>query len=295
MKGKTRIITLKNGYHVWTRSVGNGPIKLLLLHGGPGMTHEYFENFSDYLPQEGVQLFYYDQLGSYYSDQPSDNRLWELDRFVDEVEEVRTALGLNHFYLLGNSWGGLLCIEYALKYGSHLKGVIISNMVASIASYVKYINHLRDQLPEDQVKKMKEYENAKDYDNEEYQAITKTLYERHICRKVPWPDAVQRSIDRCNNEVYNWFQGDNEFVVTGTFKDWNRWKDLHDIKTPTLLIVGRYDSMSAEDVIKMGELIPNAKVHICEKGSHMSMWDDPESYFPSLISFLKDLELNNSR
>ena len=113
---------------------------MLLLHGGPGATHEYFEAFDSYLPAAGIEYYYYDQLGSFYSDQPDEPDLWELPRFVDEVEQVRQALGLDrdNFFLLGHSWGGVLAIEYALQYQQHLKGLIISNMMASIPAYNEY-------------------------------------------------------------------------------------------------------------------------------------------------------------
>jgi len=133
--------TPKGDFHVWTKRIGNNPsIKVLLLHGGPGATHEYFEAFDSYFPAAGIEYYYYDQLGSAYSDQPDEPELWELPRFVEEVEQVRQALELdqNNFYLLGHSWGGLLAIEFALKYQQHVKGLIISNMMASIPAYNEY-------------------------------------------------------------------------------------------------------------------------------------------------------------
>lgn len=129
------ITTPKGTFKVWTKRVSNNPkIKVLLLHGGPGATHEYFEAFDSYFPKEGFEYYYYDQLGSAFSDQPKDPSLWGLPRFVEEVEQVRLALGLDssNFYLVGHSWGGKLAIEYALKYQQHIKGLVISNMMASI-------------------------------------------------------------------------------------------------------------------------------------------------------------------
>jgi proline iminopeptidase len=107
------MIPVEGGYKVWTQRVGDGPIELLTLHGGPGASHEYFESFTDYFPQEGVQIIYYDQLGSYYSDQPDDESLWKVNRFREEVEQVRKALRLENYYILGNSWGGMLGIDEA--------------------------------------------------------------------------------------------------------------------------------------------------------------------------------------
>ena len=135
------ITTPKGTFRVWTKKVGSNPrIKVLLLHGGPGATHEYFEAFDSFLPAAGVEYYYYDQLGSAYSDQPDEPELWQIPRFVEEVEQVRRALGLgkDNFYLLGHSWGGILAIEYALKYQQNLKGLVISNMMASIPAYNEY-------------------------------------------------------------------------------------------------------------------------------------------------------------
>ena len=145
--GGVEIIPIEGGYNVWTKRFGSGSIPLLLLHGGPGCTHEYFECFEDFLPQHDIQIIYYDQLGSAYSDQPDDTSLWTVERFREEVEQVRIALGLDNFYMLGHSWGGLLGIEYALKYQHHIKGLVLSNMTASIPDYVTHVNELRNQQP----------------------------------------------------------------------------------------------------------------------------------------------------
>src|SRR5437588_559822 len=129
------INTSKGTFRVWTKRIGNQPrMRVLLLHGGPGSTHEYLEAFDSYFPTAGIEYYYYDQLGSAYSDQPDEPELWELPRFVDEVDQVRRALGLNrdNFFLLGQSWGGILAIEYALKYQQHIKGLVISNMMSSV-------------------------------------------------------------------------------------------------------------------------------------------------------------------
>src|SRR5215467_9571294 len=157
--GGVRMIPIDDGkFHVWTKKVGHGRIKMLTLHGGPGFTHEYFECFEDFLPQEGVEFYYYDQLGSAYSDQPDDASLWTVDRFREEVEQVRSALGLENFYLLGHSWGGMLGIEYLLKYQKHVKAVVISDMTASIESYMRYAAQLRAKLPADVLAVLDKYE-----------------------------------------------------------------------------------------------------------------------------------------
>lgn len=290
-----RMIPVDGRYHVWTKKVGHGPITLLLLHGGPGCTHEYFECFEQWLSPDEYTFYYYDQLGSYYSDQPDDPGLWTVDRFREEVEQVRAALGLENFYLFGNSWGGMLGMEYALKYQQHLGGLIVSNMTASIASYERYINELRDRMPPEDVATMKRYEAAGDLDNPEYQEPLTRLYNEHICRVVPWPEPVQRMFGHLALPVYNTMQGPNEFVIVGNFKDWDRWGDLHRITVPTLLSVGRHDSMNPADIEEMGRRIPNSRVSVCESGSHLSMWDDAQTYFTALKTFLRDVEVGTFR
>ena len=135
------MITIDGGHQVWTQKVGDNPsVKILLLHGGPGATHEYFKIFDEYFPNEGIEYYYYDQLGSTNSDPANDPSLWTIERFVEEVETVRKALNLDksNFYVLGHSWGGILGMEYALKYQDNMKGLIVSNMMASIPAYNKY-------------------------------------------------------------------------------------------------------------------------------------------------------------
>jgi proline iminopeptidase len=289
--GGVRMIPVEGKYSVWTKKASSGPIQMLTLHGGPGCTHEYFECFEDYLPRQGIQFYYYDQLGSHYSDQPQDAGLWTVERFREEVEQVRAALGLDAFYLYGQSWGGMLGIEYALKYQSHLKALIISNMTASIESYVAYVNKLRSQLPVEMQLTMDKYEAMGDYTAPEYEEIMfREIYGKHLCRVQPWPEPLARMFRHMNMQVYNTMQGPNEFVVTGTFKDWNRWGDLGAIRVPTLLLVGEFDTMSPADIEQMGRRIPNSRVAVLAGGSHCTMWDAQEPYFEALIGFIRDVE-----
>lgn len=285
------MVPLADGQRVWTKRVGSGPVKMLTLHGGPGCTHEYFECFEDFLPREGIELYYYDQLGSEYSDQPDDPSLWTVERFREEVEQVRTALGLERFYLYGQSWGGLLAIEYALAHQDRLKGLVVSNMTASFPSYVSYIQELRRALPEEVLRTLEKYEAAGEYDAPEYTRLVYShVYRKHICRVEPWPEPLLRMFSHISEQVYNTMQGPNEFVVTGNLKDWDRWGDLGAITVPTLLSVGRFDTMRVSDIERMGELMPNARVAICERGSHCSMYDDQETYFRELLRFVADVE-----
>ena len=188
------ITTPKGVFHVWTKRVGNNPtIKVLLLHGGPGATHEYFEAFDSYFPGAGIEYYYYDQLGSAYSDQPKEPDLWDLPRFVEEVEQVRQALKLDqsNFFLLGHSWGGVLAQEYALKYQQHLKGLIISNMMASGPAYNEYANKvLMPAMDQKALAEIKQLEAKKDYQNPHYmELLMPNHYQHHILRMPAeqWP------------------------------------------------------------------------------------------------------------
>ena len=289
--GGVQMIPIDNGHRVWTKRFGSGSIPLLTLHGGPGCTHEYFECFEDFPPQHDIQIIYYDQLGSAYSDQPNDPSLWTLERFREEVEQVRRALGLEHFYMLGHSWGGMLGIEYALKYQQHLKGLIISNMTASIPAYVAYINELRQQLPPDIIRLLEKYEATGDYEAPEYeQTLLKYVYTKHLCRLDPWPEPLVRMFRNLAKPVYNTMQGPNEFVVNGTFKDWDRWADLHGINCPSLISGARFDTMRVSEIERMGKLIPHSRLSLCENGSHCAMYDDQEAYFHDLVQFIQDVE-----
>ena len=286
--GGARKIKIDGKYQVWTKRVGRGDIKVLTLHGGPGGTHQYFECFEDYLPQEGIEFYYYDQLGCGNADQPDDPKLWNVERFREEVEQVRQALGLEKFILYGHSWGGMLAIEYALKYQQHLAKVVISNMSASIASYEARIASLRAALPESVRQQMEKYEKAGKYEDPAYgQLLMEHLYAKHICRVVPFPDPVERAFRDLGKKVYNAIQGPNEFVVTGSMKGWDRWKDLPQISVPALVIGSAHDELDPRDLERMAKLMPKGEYGYCPNGSHMCMWDDQENYFKILIPFLK--------
>ena len=230
--GGSKRIEIGGGHWVWTKKVGSGDIKVLLLHGGPGADHRYFEGFEDFLPLNGIEFYYYDQLDSTNSEKTNDPALWTIERYTDEVEAVRKGLGLDQFYLLGHSWGGVLAIEYGLKYQEHLKGLVISNMAASSDSFIRHVTRIRAEFPADIRAQLEYYENANKTDDPTYQKLLfEKLYKIFICRLDPWPDPVLRSLGGWNQQVYKALQGRNEFEATGRMKDWNRWADLPKIKS----------------------------------------------------------------
>jgi proline iminopeptidase len=284
-----RMVPVVGGkYKVWTKKIGSGPVKVLLLHGGPGFSHEYLEALESFLPRAGIEMYYYDQLGCNNSDQPDDPSLWTLARYTEEVEEVRRGLGLEHFVLYGHSWGGILAMEYALHYQQHLRGLVISDMTAGTQAYLKRTAYIKRQLPPDTLARLTALEAKEDYDSPEYQKIMmEDLYPKMICRVQPWPEPVSRAFRHANNTIYNLMQGKSEFLVTGNLKNWERWDRLHEIKVKALTIGARYDEMDPEDMKKMASLMPNGSYAYCPNGSHLCMWDDQETYFKHLIAFLR--------
>lgn len=289
--GGIKLIQIDGKYTVWTKKVGSGAIKVLLLHGGPGMTHEYFECLESYFPQENVEFYYYDQLGSHYAEQPTDTALWRTARFVEEVEQVRKALGLTQFYLLGHSWGGLLGMEYALKYPHEIKGLVISNMVADVNRYVAYNKQLRAALPDSLIKILEKYEAVRDFKNPVYQDVVfNQIYAKHVCRVVPFPDPVQRALRHVNEQVYVSMQGPNEFIFEGVLEGWTVWNRLKELTMPTLVVGAKYDTMNPADMEEMSRIIPNARYLFCPNGSHMCMYDDQKTYVQGVLSFLKDVQ-----
>jgi proline iminopeptidase len=291
------VSTPKGDFHVWTKRIGNNPdVKVLLLHGGPGATHEYWEAMDSYFPQAGIEYYYYDQLGSYYSDQPDDPELWETERFVDEVEQVRQALGLNadNFYLLGNSWGGLLAIEYALEHQEHLKGLLIANMMASVPAYNEYAhNVLMPRLDPDVLAEIMEYEEAQDFENPRYmELLYEHYYTEHILRMPidQWPDPVNRAFGHLNPNVYVPMQGPSEMGASGKLENWDRTDDLDRITVPTLVIGAQYDTMDPAHMDWMAQQFPRGRYLHCPNGSHLALYDDQETFFEGVVDFIDDVD-----
>ncbi len=296
------ITTPKGTFRVWTKRVGNNPrIKLLMLHGGPGGTHEFFECFDSYMPAEGIEYIYYDQLESYYSDQPNDSTLWTTGHFVEEVEQVRKALGLNkdNFFLLGQSWGGILAMEYALKYQDNLKGLVISNMMASIPEYNKYAQEVLGPKMDPAVfKEIKDMEARGDFTNPRYEAlITEHYYTQHIMRMPveQWPDPVNRALKHLSKGIYVYMQGYSEFGITGnaSLKNWDRSKDIQNISVPTLVIGASHDTMDPKYMEWMSTQVKKGRFLLCPNGSHLSQFDDQKTYIPGVIKFMKDVDQGN--
>jgi proline iminopeptidase len=296
--GGVKMIPIKTNlgtFKVWTKRFGNNPrIKILLLHGGPATTHEYMECFESFFPNEGFEFYEYDQLGSYYSDQPKDTSLWNLDRFVEEVEQVRQAINAdkNNFYLLGNSWGGLLAMQYSLKYQQHLKGLIIANMMASCPDYGNYANDvLAKQMDSSVLTQIRAIEAKGDYSNPKYmELLLPNFYNIHLCRLPEWPEAVNRTFKHLNNTIYTMMQGPSEFGVGGNLVNWDIKKRLQEIVVPTLMIGAKFDTMDPNAMEAQSKAVKHGRYLYCPNGSHLCMWDDQKVFMNGVINFIKDVD-----
>jgi proline iminopeptidase len=297
--GGSRMIpvsTPSGEFRVWTRRVGNNPdLKVLLLHGGPGASDELYECFDLWFPRAGIEYYYYDQLGSFRSDQPDDPSLWTLGRFVDEVEQVRQALRLDsdNFVLFGQSWGGLLAMEYAVQHQQQLKGLVISNMMSSSRLYNGYATDvLMPAMDQDVLAEIKRLEaEGKTGDPRYEQLLTEHHYVLHVCRmpQADWPDPVNRAFGHINPAIYVPMQGPSELGLSGTLEDWDRSADLRHIDVPALVIGATNDTMDPAHMRWMSQQLPQGRYLHCPDGSHLCQFDDPGHFFPGLIDFLKSL------
>jgi len=301
LSGGSRLIpidTPAGKFRVWVKRTGNNPrLKVLLLHGGPGATHEYLEACDSFLPAAGFEYYYYDQLGSGRSDQPDEPSLWDVDRFVDEVEQVRQALGLGpeNFVLYGHSWGGILAIEYALKHQRQLRGLVISNMVSSVPAYNAYAEQvLMPAMDQDALAEIKALEAAGQIEDPRYmELLMEQHYVHHVLRlpQESWPDPANRGFAHINPAIYVSMQGPSELGISSdaSLASWDRTEDLAAITVPTLVIGARHDTMDPAFMQSMADRLPAGKYLYCPDGSHMAMYDDQRTYFGGLTEFLTGL------
>jgi proline iminopeptidase len=298
--GNIKIVEIESfgkKFKIWTKRFGNNPqTRILLLNGGPGGTHEYFECFENFLPREGIEFIYYDQLGCGLSDNPNDTAYWDLPRFVEEVEQIRVALGLNkdNFYLLGHSWGGILAMQYTLKYQDKMKALIISNMMSSCPDYGKYADEvLAKQFDKPVLDSIRSMEARNDFVNPAYMGLLQpNYYEKHILRMptANWPDPVVRSFAKMNQSLYVSMQGPSEFGISGKLTNWDVKAELPNISIPTMVIGAEHDTMDPKHMEWMSTQVKNGTYLYCPNGSHMAMYDDQQIYFKGLIDFVKKVQ-----
>ncbi len=283
------------GGETWYRVVGNGEepgkLPLVCLHGGPGALHDYLEPLGG-LAETGRRVVFYDQLGCGKSWFDADPSTWTVEFYVDELRNLRDALALDRIHLFGSSWGGMLAMEYALTRPAGLASLVLSSSPASIPVWAEEMNRLRKELPPEVQGVLDEEEAAGRFDSPEYEEATAEFYKRHVCRLDPWPDNVMRSFTglRQHPEVYLTMQGPNEFVITGTLKDWDIASRLGEIKVPTLITAGRYDEFTPRQAQVLNSGIPGSELVTFENSSHMQFVEEPDRYFQVVGGFLDRVE-----
>ncbi len=289
-------VPVEDGYRVWYRSIGGGAeqesVPLLCLHGGPGVPHDYLENLA-LMASEKRRVIFYDQLGCGFSDVPENTARWQIPRFVTELATVRKELGLERVHILGQSWGGMLAIEYALTQPQGLESLILANTTPSIPLWVAEADRLREQLPPEVNAALLKHEAAGTTDDSEYQEAMLVFYDRHVIRIKPMPEFVQRGFDRLSQPVYYTMNGPSEFHVIGTIKDWDRTARLAEISVPTLIVSGRYDESTPviNEILHKG--IPGSEWVVFEQSSHLAHAEEPELYMKTVLAFLGKVEGHN--
>jgi len=288
------------GYRTWYRIVGDGEqpgkLPLLCLHGGPGIAHDYLEPL-EAIAGTGRRVIFYDQLGCGLSTQPHDPALWTVGLFVEEVGAVREALGLARLHLLGQSWGGVLAMEYALTQPAGLASLILANALASCSQWVAEANRLRAELPPGVQDILTGHEAAGTTGSPAYQEAMMVFYRRHLCRADPWPDCVNRSFAQLarNPEVYETLWGPSEFYATGKLVGWDIAPRLGEIRPPTLVIGGRYDEATPAITGTLHRGIPGSEWVIFEDSSHMPHVEETERYLRVLDDYLSRLEAREGK
>ncbi len=281
------------GFQTWYRVVGEGEepgkLPLLCLHGGPGFSYDYLESLED-MARTGRRVIFYDQLGAGNSDRPSDPELWTVELFLGELRTIREELDLDRVHLFGSSWGGMLAMEYALTRPAGLASLVLASSPASIPLWAEETARLRSELPEDVRQTLDEHEQAGTLDDPAYEEATMEFYKRHLCRTDPWPDGLNRSFAKVNPEVYETMQGPNEFVITGTLKDWDITDRLGEIDVPTLVTSGRYDECTPRQAEIVHRGIHGSQRVLFEESSHVAFIEERDLYMQVLGDFLAGVE-----
>ncbi|GFG66686.1 proline iminopeptidase [Mycobacterium kubicae] len=277
------------GGNVWYRRVGpRSPgtgLPLLVVHGGPGLPHDYL-NALQRLADER-EVIYWDQLGCGKSDRPSDARLWTMQRSVAEMDAVVRGLALHRFHLFGNSWGGMLAQQYVLDVPSPVASFVISNSTASIPLFAENVARLKLELDAATQAAIDRHEAAGTTHSAEYQAAIKTWNETYLCRKRPWPAELQDAFRNMGIEIFETMFGPSDFRITGTVRDWDVVARLSEITIPTLLLAGRYDECSPEEMRDMQQRIAGSRFELFESSSHMPFIEEPDRFDRVMREFLR--------
>lgn len=277
------------GGRIWYRIVGTGTrTPVVLLHGGPGAP-SYYLNPLEKLADERPIVFY-DQLGAGRADKPTDINLWRVERFVEELARLRTALGLTQVHILGHSWGTMLAADYMLTKPAGVRSLILASPALSVSRWLKDAETLKRTLPESTQAAIAKHESAGTFDSPEYQAAVMEYYKRYLCRRDPWPDDVNRTFAELGQSVYGTMWGPSEFTATGSLRTYERAEQLRALTLPVLFTAGRYDEATPATTEYYRGLVPGARLKILEKSAHLTMQDEPDVYVQVVREFLNEVE-----
>lgn len=276
-------------YQIYTTKESQNNTPIILLHGGPGVPHNYLLNLSELSKQRPV--IFYDQLGCGKSSLEGEHKhLWTLTRFVTELDVLTKALDIKQFHLLGQSWGGSLAVEYTLAHPEKVKSLILASPLLSAPLWAKETKRLVRQLPQPVQNNILKHEQSGTTDSEEYQDAMKLFSKEFLCRKEPMPENLIYSLDHVNHEVYLTMWGPSEFTVTGNLKNFDRLKDLNKLSMPILITCGRFDEATPESMKMAQENSKNAKLVVFEKSAHVANIEEPEKFINTLVGFLAEVE-----
>ncbi len=275
------------GGRVWFRAVGVGKkgIPLLVLHGGPGATHDYLEVVAALANERPV--VFYDQLGCGKSDRPEDKSLWTVERYVEEVHQVREALSMKKLHILGQSWGSMLAIEYYLKHPEGVKSLMFSGPVMSAGRFVADQQLLLKKMPPGVRSAVDKANKTGDYSSKAYQDAVEKYYRRHVCQLSPWPEPLTRSMDQLNSPLYEYMWGPSEFKATGILKDFDRIAALGKVGVPVLYTCGDKDEAAPSTCAMYSDRTPRAEVVVFGDATHSHHLEHPETYIRVLRNFLR--------
>ena len=276
-----------DGNNVKVYEFGSGRETLLCLNGGPGLPCDYVRDCHSWISDKGYKVVAYDQLGCGRSDKPDNKELWNVKRYATELNTIIKTLNLKNIHLLGQSWGTILGMEYAVTYPNVVKTLIMDNGVADVPHLISELNRLREALGSETVKMMLRHEAEGTLDHPEYQAAITILNYRHVCRLDEWPAPLTRSLNDWNMDVYGTMQGPNEFLYIGNLKDWDRISEMKGVDTPSLITVGMHDELPPSCALKMHNALPNSIIKVFKNSSHMPFYEEPDEYFETLINFIK--------
>jgi proline-specific peptidase len=277
------------GGNVWYRSVGEGGgVPLLCLHGGPGAPSDYLKPLEALADRRRV--VFYDQLGCGNSDVPDDRSLWTVERFMDELDAVRDALGLDRVHLFGSSWGGMLAMQYVLDKGRPPVSLITAGSPASSRRWNEICQELLDELPADERETIERLEAEDKTGTPQYEEALGPFYRRHVCRLDPWPDYVVRSFDRMATPIYHYMAGPSEFRIIGTLRDWDVMDRLGEIRVPALITCGEFDECRPAHTREVAARIPGGRLEIIPDASHLCFVERPDLWMPIANEFMAAAE-----